>query len=65
MVAAASRNAKADPSSSAGGDQQWIMVEKGEAPAVVDVSSTQPPTPGPEEDGEGDGRRSRMDVKIQ
>lgn len=68
MVAATA--GKADPSSSAaaGATDQWVMVEKGEAGEAG--WSTQPPTPGPEgeEDGDGgaaNGRRSRMDVKIQ
>ena len=55
----------------AGKADPWVMVEKGEASDVAmglpSGRSTRPPTPGPEEDGDGEtkGRRSRMDVKIQ
>lgn len=55
----------------AGKADPWVMVEKGEASDVAmglpSGRSTRPPTPGPEEDGEGEtnGRRSRMNVNIQ
>lgn len=55
----------------AGKADPWVMVEKGEASDVAmglpSGRSTRPPTPGPKEggDGETNGRRSRMDVKIQ